>query len=173
MIAWWNAMFASEYSSRCSAGVVVAELVEDAAQAGDVLVGRVQRRQARRHALERRPHLDHLDDLLLGLAHDEDAAPRLGAQEAFLLEQRDRLADRRARHAELLRQLLLVEADLVRGRVDVGFGDHLLQRRVRLVAQADGDVDRREGRQDRRGWVSMKRGCAAVRRGVRYRDDAC
>jgi hypothetical protein len=72
-----------------------------------------RRGEPRGHALERRPHLDHLDDLLLGLAHDEDAAARHGAQEAFLLEQRHRLADRRARDAERLRELPLVEADLV------------------------------------------------------------
>ena len=106
----------------------------------------------------RRPHLDHLDDLLLGLAHDEDAAARHRAQEAFLLEQRHRLADRRAGDAERLRQLPLVEADLVGVRVDVGVDDRLLQRGVGLVAEADVGVDRLQ-RERRR---SARRSPAAV-----------
>ena len=89
----------------------------------------MQRREPGGHALQRRPHLDHLDDLLLRLAHDEAAAPRHRAQESFLLEQRHRFADRRARHAERLAQLALVEADLVPMRIDVRVHDRLLQRR--------------------------------------------
>ena len=120
----------------------VAEFVEHGAQRRDVRVRRVQRREPRGHALERRPHLDHLDDLLLRLAHDEAAAARHRAQESFLLEQRHRLADRRARDAERLAQLALVQADLVAMRIDVRVHDRLLQRRVRLVAQARVGRDR-------------------------------
>ena len=62
---------------------------------------------------------------------------------------------------ERLRQLLLVEADLFGVGVDVGLGDHLLQRRVRLVAQADVDADRGKRRQHRRGpWCPWQ--CVAV-----------
>jgi hypothetical protein len=57
----------------------------------------------------------------------------------MLLEQGHRFADRRARNAERLGELLFVEADLFRMRVDVRLRDHLLQRHVRLVAQADAD----------------------------------
>ena len=81
----------------CSAGVELRNSSNIVRSDRDLLVGRIDRREPRRHALERRPHLDHLDDLLLRLADDEDAAARHGAQEAFLLEQRHRLADRRAR----------------------------------------------------------------------------
>ena len=47
--------------------------------------------------------------------------PRRGtdAHEALLLEQRHRLADRRAADAEILRQLALVEPDVARVAVDV------------------------------------------------------
>ncbi len=88
---------------------------------------------------------DHLDDLLLRLAHDEAAAPRHGAQETLLLEQRHRFADRRAGNSQRLAQLALVQADLVPMRVDVGVHDRLLQRRVRLVAQARVLRDRLQG----------------------------
>src|SRR6266550_4488475 len=86
----------------------MAELAEHPPQARDFFVGRVQRGEACRHALDRGPHFDHLDDLLLRLAHDEDAAPRNRAQKPLLLEQRHRLADRRPAHAERLRQLTFV-----------------------------------------------------------------
>ena len=76
MIAWWKAMFASEYSCRCWAGRQGVKLVEHVAQRADVGVRRVQGGEPRRHAFERGPDLDHFDDLLLGLPDDEDAAPR-------------------------------------------------------------------------------------------------
>jgi hypothetical protein len=113
-----------------------AELVELRAQRGDLGVGRVHGREARRHALERCPHLDHFDDLLLRLADDEHTAARLGSQEALLLEQRHRLPDRRARYPERVGELALVQADLGRLPVDVGVLDRLLERRVRLVANS-------------------------------------
>ena len=78
----------------------------------DFVVVRVLRDQARRHALERGPGGDHLDHLLLGLAHHIDAAARHRAHEALALELRHRLAHRRAADAEILRELALVEPDL-------------------------------------------------------------
>ena len=102
------------------------------------------------HALDRRPHFDHLDDLALGLADDEDAAARNRPQQALLLEQRHRLADRRPRDPQRERQLALVEPDLALVRVDVGLDDRLLQRRVGLVAQARVRVDRLERQRDLR-----------------------
>lgn len=62
------------------------ELEEQRAQFRDFPIRRVQRREACRHALERGPHLDHLDDLALRLAYDENATPRNGAQKALLLQ---------------------------------------------------------------------------------------
>src|SRR3546814_7131331 len=75
--------------------LLLLELPEEIAQRADVVVGRVRRGQARRHALQGRPDGDHLDDLPLGLADDEDAAARLRPDEAFLLQQRHRLAEDR------------------------------------------------------------------------------
>ncbi len=121
----------------------VLKLVEQMAQPTDLFVRRVQRRQPCRHALERRPHLDHLDDLALGLAHNENAAARHGADEALLLENRQRLADRGTAHAECLHQLALIEAQLLALTVDVGTGYGVLEQRVGLVAQAH-RVQRRE-----------------------------
>ena len=58
------------------------------------------------------------------------------------------------------RQLALVEADLVRVRVDVRVHDRLLQRRVRLVAQADADADRRSGGST--AWAGCPCGCGVL-----------
>src|SRR4029453_14875257 len=113
-----------------------AELVEHVAQRPDVLGGGVDRRKGPRHALERRPHFDHLDNLPFRLPDDENAVPRHGAQESLLFQQRHRFADRRAAHTERLAQLPFVEPDLFRLAVDVGILDRLLQRGVRLVAKA-------------------------------------
>ena len=96
--------------------------------------------------------LDHLDDLLLRLAHDEAAAARHGAQESFLLEERHRFADRRAGNPERLARLALVQADLVPMRIDVRIHDRLLQRRVRLVAQARIGGDRLQGERGGGAW---------------------
>ena len=114
----------------------VAELVEHVAQRENVTVRGIHGREPRRHAFERGPHLDHFHDLLLGLANDENAAPRNRAQKSFLLEQRHRFADGRAADAERLAELPLIQAYLVAVRIDVGVHDRLLQRRVGLVAEA-------------------------------------
>ena len=69
------------------------------------------------------------------------AAPRHRADEAFLLQHRQRLADRRAAHAEVLRKLAFVEPDLERVAVDVHLGDRALDRLAGLRAQADAERD--------------------------------
>ena len=51
----------------------------------------------------------------LGLAHHIDAAARHRAHEALALELRHRLAHRRAADAEVLRELALVEPDVLTG----------------------------------------------------------
>ena len=95
----------------------------------------------RRHAFERRPHRDHVEDLGLGLAHDEDAAARNDPDQALLVELRQRLAQRRAADAEALRQIALVEPQLGIVGVDVHVHDGGLERLVgaRLQAQAFAD----------------------------------
>ena len=99
--------------------------------------------EPRRHAFERRHDRDHLDDLALRLAHDEDAAARAGADKAFLLEQGHRLADRRAADPEPLREPPLVEPDLLRMVVDVHRGDRPLQRGIGFLAEAGAGVEPR------------------------------
>ena len=113
----------------------VLERVEQVAELADLRIGRVQRREARRHALERRPHLDHLDDFALGLADDEDASARDRPDEALLLENGQRLAHRRATHPERLDQLPLIQPQRLSLAVDVGVRDRVLQQRVSLIAE--------------------------------------
>src|SRR5215472_2282452 len=95
------------------------ELVEEMAKRRDLGVGGAERDEARGQAFERRPHLDHLNDLALALAYDEDAAARQRLDEAFLLQKRHRLANGRAAHAQILRELTFVQANLVRLAIDV------------------------------------------------------
>ena len=134
----------------CSDGAAVEELIEHVPQCADLGVGSIERRQPRGHAFECRPHLDHFDDLLLGLAHDENPAPRRGTQKSLLLEQRHRLADRRATDTERLAQLALVEPALLTMRVDIGVHDRLLEGGIGLLAQGQVGVERL---QDQRGGV--------------------
>jgi hypothetical protein len=77
------------------------------------------RDQACRHAFKSSPDVDHLDDLSPGLAHDEHAAARLGPQEPLLLQEGHLLAYRSPADPELLGQRPLIEADLVRTRIDL------------------------------------------------------
>src|SRR4029077_12218836 len=82
------------------------------------------------------------DDLAARLADDEDAAARQGAQEPLLLEQGHRFADRRAADPERLRELTLVEADLVRMGIDIGGRDRFLDGVISLIAEARARVER-------------------------------
>ena len=134
----------------------VLELIEQMPQCGDFRVGGVQRREPRGHGFERGPHLDHFDHFALRFANDVDAAPRYGANESFLFQQRQRLADRRAADAERRGELPLVQAQLLIRIVDVGFGDRVLQKRVGLISQA-GRVQRREGERSRGGCALNQR----------------
>ena len=79
---------------------------------------------------------DHLDDFLLSFPDDEDAAARNGAQVAFLLEQRHRLADWCPADAERTAQLTFVETNFLSAAVDVRTHNGSLERRVRLVDNA-------------------------------------
>src|SRR5258705_4825818 len=73
---------------------ILAEIPEKIAQRGNVLFARRGRDQPRRHALERGPGPDHVDNLALGPAHDDNAAAWHGLDEAVLLQHRDCLPDR-------------------------------------------------------------------------------
>jgi hypothetical protein len=86
--------------------------------------------------------VDHLDDLALGLAQDIHPAARHRAQEAFLLQQRHGLANRRSRDAQRFRQLFFVQTDFFPRTVDVRLRNRLPQFRVRLIAQRNRGVDR-------------------------------
>src|SRR5215471_5121890 len=118
------------------------ELVKEMPEGRDLRIGGAQGDKPRGKAFKRRPHLDHLDDLALGFAHHEDAAARHGFDEAFLLQKRHRLTDGRAAYAQILRELPLVQTNLVRLVVDIDRGYRLLQRVVGLGAKARLRVDR-------------------------------
>src|SRR6186997_1000685 len=116
------------------------ELVEHVPQRADAFIGRVERREPRRHALERRADFDDLDDFFLGLSDDEDAATRDGSEEYLLLEPRHRLAERRAADAKRATQLTLVEANFLSLCVDVRSHNRVFERRVHPVADAGARV---------------------------------
>ena len=113
------------------------EAGEHLAQGGDLRVAGAQRDQPRRHAFQGRPDGDHLDDLGLGLAHDEGSLARHDAQKPLLREARHGLADGGPADPEVLGQLALVEADFLVAAIDVHGRDGVLQRLVRLRRQAE------------------------------------
>src|SRR6516162_9264785 len=120
--------------------VAGAEFGHQPTQVGNFRVGSALGGEPRRHAFERRHNRDHLDDLALRLAHDEDAAARAGADKAFLLEQRHRLAYRRSTHPEPFGEPPLVEPDLPRVVVDVHRSDRPLQRGIGFLAEGGAGV---------------------------------
>ena len=141
-----------EYSLICPVGS--SSNASTSARSSGISAGVTPRRgQPRGHALDRRPDGDHLDHLALGLAHHDHAAPRHRADEPLLLQHRQRLADRRAADAEVLRQLPFVQADLAGMAVDVHFGDGALDRVAGLLAQADADLQRLDLQARRNGVV--------------------
>src|SRR5918996_5890965 len=126
------------------AHLFLAELRQHLAQRADLGIARAARGQARRHAFERRPGDDHLEDLAHRLAHDHDALARQNAHQALLLEARERFADRRTADAQLLRELTLVQLELGVLGVDVHRGDAVLQHLVDVILEAEIAVDRLE-----------------------------
>src|ERR1051326_8129402 len=118
---------------------------EHAAQRGDLFVAGLHGDQPRRHAFQRRPHGDQLDDLAPALAHHIDAAPRLGAHKTLALELRHRLAHRRAADAEVGGETPFVEPDLGATAVHVHGRDGVLERRVGLALQTRRPLERIHG----------------------------
>src|SRR5262249_62214363 len=111
-----------------SAYFAILEGGEHAAQRRDLLVTGVLRNQPRRHAFERGPGGDQLDDLALGFAHHIDAAARHRADKALALELRHGLAHWRAADAELFSKAAFVKADFIAAAVDVHANDRRFQR---------------------------------------------
>src|SRR5581483_9635284 len=139
--------------------LVLRELVDERVQARELAGRRLLGGEPRRHALQCRPHCDHVEDLGLGLAHDENAAARHDLDQPFLVQLGERLAQRRAADAEALRQVALVETQLRVIGVDVHVEDGRLERVVgaRLEAQtlADGsDLEMRIRHQTPR-WAGL------------------
>ncbi len=112
------------------------EILEEVAQRRDVALAGGGGDQPCRHALQRRPGADHVDDLGLGPADHDDAAARHGFHKAVLLEHRDRFADRRAADAEPFRQRALVQHHWFLRRVDVHLENGFLQGLIGLVLEA-------------------------------------
>ena len=75
------------------------------------------------HAFQCRPYGDHVEDLRLGLAHDEDATARHDLHQTFAFELRQCFTQRRAGYPEALRQVTLVEFQFGAGIVDIEIGD--------------------------------------------------
>ena len=130
-------MLASEYSSIWVRISVLIEARQRAAQRADLGVGGPLGREPGRHALERRPDDDHLQDLVDRLPEDEDALAGRDAHQAFLLEPCQRLADRRAADLELLGQLPLVQPQLRPLGIDVHRRDALLEHVVDVPFEAE------------------------------------
>ena len=126
-------------------GAVRVERREHRPQGGDLLVGGILDDQPCRHALQRRPHRDHLEHFLPGLAGDEGAAARNVADEAFVLEPAKRLPDRCTAHPQLDREFPLVQAVLFFVGVDIDRGDGGLELLVDAVLEHDGTVDPLQG----------------------------
>ena len=122
--------------------LVALEGREHAPQAGDIGVAGGLGDQARRHAFQGGPGLDQLDHLALGLAYDIDAAAGHRTHEAFALELHHRFAHRRARDAEILRELALVEPDVGARAIDIRRDNEVAQGGVRLVLERLPTVDR-------------------------------
>ena len=80
---------------------VVALQLQRLADLIQFLVADARRRPLGRQTLDPDADLVHVQHVLLGDAHDRDAAARF-LQDVLLLQAADRLADRRAAHAELL-----------------------------------------------------------------------
>jgi hypothetical protein len=80
--------------------------------------------------------LYHLDHFALRLANDVDAPPGYGANESFLLEERQRFAYRCPADAERRGELPLIQTQFLLRIVDIGVGDRVLEQRIRLIPQA-------------------------------------
>src|SRR6516225_2778157 len=120
-----------------SADFAILESGEHAAQRRDLLVAGVLRNQPCRHAFERGPGGNQLDDFALGFAHHIDAAARHRADKALALELCYGLAHRRAADAELFRKAAFVKADFVAAAIRVHADDRRFQCQIGFVFKAE------------------------------------
>ena len=118
------------------------ELGEALAQALQLFVRSVFAGEARRHALQSRPGLDHAHDLFLRLLDDEHAAACLEPDETLLFEDSQRFAYRRSAYPEIERKFSLVETNFVPLAIDVHIGNCFLERGICQSTQARGRGDR-------------------------------
>ena len=116
--------------------VLQVEVLEEVTQRRDVALAGGGGNQPRRHALQRRPGADHVDDLALAAADHDDAPARHGLHKAVLLEHRDGFADRRAANAEALGKRALVQHHRFRRGIDVHLENGLFQGLIGLVLEA-------------------------------------
>ena len=89
--------------------------------------------------------MDDVDDLVAAAPHHVDAAPGLAADEALLLENHQRLANRRAAHAEVAGEAPGIEAHRLRGRVEVEPGERVLDGAIGERAQGGARGQGRQG----------------------------
>ena len=136
MIALWNCHVGTRVLADLL-GRVLLEHIDQRVQLREFRLGHTRRGEPGGHAFDRGPDGDHLDHLALRLAHHDQPAAWHRADEAFLLQHRQRLAHRRAAHPKVLRELAFVQPDLQRMAVDVHLGDRALDRLAGLLAQPD------------------------------------
>jgi hypothetical protein len=101
MMRWWKRRLATEYSLRCERTSPSSNVENSVRRRPDLLVGRALADEPR--AIDSSAAQTVIISMIsaLLLRHDVDAAARQDAHEALVLEPRERLADRRAAHAEL------------------------------------------------------------------------
>src|ERR1043166_2985886 len=124
MIAWWNWMFTSEYSSSLACSRPSSKVAN----------------MARKSAIS-----SSLARLVISRAAMLSSAARDRADEPFALELGHGLAHRGAADAEVLRELALIEPHVTRLVVDVERYDHVAQRRIGAVGEGRRVVERGDG----------------------------
>ena len=113
---------------------------------GDVGVARDAAGEPRGERLEHREHVEHVAHVLrVNRAHDR-AARRHQLDQPFAREELERLAQRRARHAELRAELAFVDA---RARQQRALDDQVAHASRRPGRAGCGAGDRRRGRRQR------------------------
>src|SRR4051794_25177029 len=116
--------------------MVLAEALKKGAQRSDAIIARMKCDQTRRHAFERGPNLDHLDDLALRPAHHHDASTRGYSNETLLLEHGHGFADRGSADSKTFRQFAFIQHHRSGRPIDVHVGDGLLQGGVSFRLEA-------------------------------------
>ena len=107
------------------------------AQGRNLTIRRQFRRQPRGHAFQRRPGHDHLQNFIQRLAQHKHALARPDFNETFLFQPRQRLAQRRPRHRQLLGQPAFIKPQIRVIFVDIHVDDRLAKTPINMVLQRE------------------------------------